>query len=197
MPALTTLQQPQMQTKSKGDERKGRVTAKLVIEDLRPTLREQFGTVVTDKLAADRRQDLAMLKILELIVSGRIPKRESENYFVTTCRVIVHGVSDLKTSAATRRTLNKALAEIEGSNGWTTRSADITEMRAWRGKRAISRAVLLLALLEKLIGPVELTGWLQSPNPNLHGRAPADLMRANGWVMLADFIDHMLTGSPT
>jgi hypothetical protein len=56
---------------------------------------------------------------------------------------------------------------------------------------------LLLTELEKLVGPVELTGWLQRPNPNLGNRAPVALMEAGRWRVLADFLDDMFTGSPT
>jgi hypothetical protein len=57
--------------------------------------------------------------------------------------------------------------------------------------------VLLLTMLEKSVGRVTFTGWLQRPNSNLSGRTPVDLMRADRWVMLADFLDDILTGSNT
>jgi len=169
----------------------------LALPDLRPSLREQFGGVATDIEAANRGNLLAILKILELIVSRRIRQRPGENYFVTICRLIVHRPPDTQTSAATRRTLNKALAEIERGNPWTTSVADIAEMHSWRGKRAVTRTILLLTILEKSIGRDALTGWLQRSNPNLGGQAPVDLMRADRWVILADFLDDMLTGSTT
>jgi hypothetical protein len=165
--------------------------------DLSPILREQFGSIVIAKKTAERRNTLAILKILELIVSGRVHQQAGEDYFVTTCRLIVYGPSDVRTSAATRRELNKALAEIKGGDLRTIGAAGIVEMRNWRGRRAVTRTILLLTMLERSIGPRELTGWLERSNPNLGNRAPADLLRANRWVMLADFIDNMLTGSPT
>jgi hypothetical protein len=169
----------------------------LTLGDLSPILREQFGSVVTARKTAERRNTLAILRILELIVSGRVPQRAGEDYFVTTCRLIVHGPSDVRTSAATSRELNKALAEIKGGDRRTIGSAGIVEMRNWRGRRAVTRTISLLTMLERSIGPRELTGWLERSNPNLGNRAPTDLMRAKRWVTLADFIDNMLTGSPT
>jgi hypothetical protein len=56
---------------------------------------------------------------------------------------------------------------------------------------------LLLTILEKMIGRVGLTEWLRRSNPNLGGQAPIDVLEAGRWVMLADFIDGMLTGSAT
>jgi hypothetical protein len=169
----------------------------LALPDLGSSLREQFEGVATDIEAANRRNLLAILKILELIVSRRIRQRPGENYFVTICRLIVHGPPDTHTSAPTRRTLNKALAEIKRGNPWTTSVADIAEMRSWRGKRAVTRTILLLTILENSIGRDALTGWLQRSNPNLGDQAPVDLMRADRWVVLADFVDDMLTGSTT
>jgi hypothetical protein len=173
------------------------VLGDLTLRDLRPSLRGQFGSSVSDMAAGERRNLLALTKIFELIVSGRIPQRAGEDYFVTVCRLIVHGLSDTQASAATRRALDKALAEIKRGNPWTTGVADLAEMRGWRGKRAVTRTVLLLSMLEKSIGRTALMGWLERPNPNLGGRSPIDLLRTHRWVMLADFLDDMLTGSTT
>ncbi len=70
-------------------------------------------------------------------------------------------------------------------------------MRSWRRKRAATRAIPLLTALSEAIAPVELAKWLEMPNPNLANRAPLDLVRAQKWLVLADFADDMLTGSPT
>jgi hypothetical protein len=48
--------------------------------DLSPILRQQFRSVVTAKKAAERRNTLAILKILELIVSGRMPQQAGEDF---------------------------------------------------------------------------------------------------------------------
>jgi hypothetical protein len=186
-----------METNAKDKQRKDRLTATQTFADLRPGLREHFGSTVSAMAAGERRNLLALTKIFELIVSGRIPQRAGEDYFVTVCRLIVHGLSDTQASAATRRALDKELAEIKRGNPWTTGVADLAEMRGWRGKRAVTRTILLLSMLEKSIGRSALMGWLERPNPNLDGRSPIDLLRTHRWVMLADFLDDMLTGSTT
>ncbi len=140
---------------------------------------------------------MALLKILELIVSGRIPQRPGEDYFHTACRLIVHGLSGLQTTAATRRAAEKAVAEIKRDTSPARSPADLVEMRNWRGKRVITRSISLLVTLERSIGQRELMRWLEKPNPNLGSRAPVDLMHATRWATLADFLDDMLTGSTT
>ncbi len=172
-------------------------TATGKLEDPRPLLREKFGNLLTDRMAAERRNTLAILKLLELIVSGRIPQRAGEDYYVTACRLIVHGLAGVQTTAATRRAADKALAEIKRDFSPARSPADLVEMRSWRGKRVITRSILLLATLEKSIGQSELMRWLEKPNPNLGSQAPVDLMHAKRWAPLADFLDDMLTGSTT
>ncbi len=185
--------------KPKRKKAKHRITEpdNLRCENLRPIVRERFDEVVTEKQPANRRRSLANLKILELIVSGKIPQRAGEDYFLTACRIISSGLSDTRVAAATKRTFNKALAEIKRADRWTTTLADMVEMRGWGAKGAITRTILLLTLLQKMIGRVELMAWLQQPNPNLGSHAPVDLMRDNRWAVLANFVDEMLTGAPT
>lgn len=166
-------------------------------EDPRPVLGEEFGDLLADRMAAGRRNTLAILKLLELIVSGRIPQRAGEDYFITACRIIVHGLSGLQTTAATRRAVGKALAEIKRDTSSARSPVDWVQMRSWRGKRVITRSILLLASLEGTIGRSQLIHWLHKPNPNLGSRAPVDLVHANRWAALAVFLDDMLTGSTT
>lgn len=167
------------------------------LENLLPILQEQFGEVVIEKQQADLQRNLASLKILELIVSGKIPQRPGEDYFTTTCRVIASVPSELKFSATTNRMLHKALADLKRADRWTTTLANIVEMRAWGTKRAVVRTVLLLTALERMIGSMELAKWLENPNPNLNQQAPVHFLRTGSWTVLADLIDDMLTGSPT
>ena len=165
------------------------------IQHLRPTLDQQFGGIWADNDPAERRNTLAILKIVELIVAGRIPQRAGEDYFVTACRLIADGPSGVQISAAARRALDKALAEVKRSD--PRAMPNMVEMRAWRGRRALTRTILLLTLVEKVIGSRELTKWLERSNPNLGRRAPVDLMRSGDWSILSDFLDDMLTGSTT
>jgi hypothetical protein len=133
-----------MKTKRKRDERKCRTADKAnLTEGLRPSLHEQFGSALTEQEVAERGNTLAILKILEQIVSGRIPQRPGEDYFVTTCRLIVHGLSGVQTTAATRRALDKALAEMKRGTPGAKRLADLVEMRGWRGKGTVTRSILL------------------------------------------------------
>lgn len=82
-------------------------------------------------------------------------------------------------------------------NRWTMKRTDLVAMRDWRRKRAPTRAILLLVLLEKSLGYAGLRSWLETHNPNLAGKAPLDLMTGRKWVILGDFLDDILTGSPT
>jgi len=160
-------------------------------------LQERFGKDVADRQAAERKRDLAVLNILGLVVTGEIPQRVNEDYFMTVCRIIGGGSIEIKTSAKTKRAINQAVAAITATSRWRTGPAQIVEMRTWRGQSAITRTILLLVVLEKLIGPADLKGWLQAPNPNLDGHTPVNLMDKGQWSVLADFIDDMLSGSPT
>jgi Protein of unknown function (DUF2384). len=74
---------------------------------------------------------------------------------------------------------------------------DLVAMRSWRGKRRISRALILIACLDRLVGPDGLKEWLESPNPRLGNSVPIALLKAGKWKLIADMIDDMLTGSPT
>jgi hypothetical protein len=179
--------------------RKDRLAAADVLspENLRPILRDQFGGVVIKKHQANRQRNLANLKILELIVSGKIAQQPGEDYFSTTCRIIASGASDPSLSAATKRTLHKALAEIRKRTRWTTNLTDIVEMREWGTKRAVVRTIMLITLLEQTIGSGEMAKWLERPNPNLNKQAPVHFLKTGSWTVLADFLDDMLTGSPT
>ena len=80
---------------------------------------------------------------------------------------------------------------------WDAKIPDLVEMRAWRGNRRITRTVVLLACLSKLLDFEDLQRWLENPNPNLGGHSPTDLLTRGRWTVLADFINDMLTGSPT
>lgn len=191
---MKSLKQPQ---KTKEPKAPSNVTETLALEHLRPLLHEGFGKDAADKLAAERKRDLAVLRILELVVAGEIPQRPNEDYFMTTCRMIGSGRSEAKTSARAKRAIDQAVADIIATSRWRTGPAEIAKMRAWRGKSAITRVILLLNALEKLIGPADLKGWMETPNPNLDGRTPAYILHKGRWSVLADAIDDMLTGSPT
>lgn len=73
---------------------------------------------------------------------------------------------------------------------------DLADMRSWRGKRSISRALVLVTWLDGLFDPGSLLPWLESPNPRLDGAAPIDLLEAGKWKVFADLIDDMFTGAP-
>jgi hypothetical protein len=186
-------------TNQQREIRKGRLAAADVLspENLPLIVRGQFGGAVIENREAERQRNLANLKILELIVAGKIRQRPGEDYFTTTCRLIASGTSDPTISAATKRTLHKALAEIRNRTRWTTNLADIVEMREWGTKRAVVRTILLLTLLEQTIGSGEMAKWLERPNPNLNNQAPVHFLKTGSWTVLADFLDDMLTGSPT
>ncbi len=135
--------------------------------------------------------------MVELIVAGKVPQKPGEDYYVTACRLAVEGFETLKLSPETRRALSRACSELESERRCAKRCVDIVGMRSWRGKRAPTRTILLLTALGETIGPVELTKWLETPNPNLGNRAPINLALRGQWSCVADFVDDMLTGSPT
>ena len=178
--------------------RKERLTAADIgsLQNVRPLLRRYCESeVIKHRQEAKQRSLLAILTILELIVSGAIPQPPGEDYTATACRLVQHGLRKTKVSVKTRKKFNQALAALKES--WTMNLGDIVKMRRWRVKRVGTRALLLMALLEKMIGPADMRKWLRNPNPNLSGKAPLDLARKGKWLVLADFIDDMLTGSPT
>ena len=178
--------------------RKERLTAAVIgsLKNLRPLFRQYCDCdLIMQRQEAKKRSLLAILTILELIVSGSIPQATGEDYTTTACRLVQHGLCKVKVSGSTRRKFNKALAALKES--WTVNLIDIVKMRGWRGKRATTRALLLMALMEKTIGSAAMRKWLRNPNPNLAGKAPLDLARTGKWLVLADFVDDMLTGSPT
>ena len=183
---------------AKAKDRKHRLTAADIgsLKNVRPLLRRHCESeVIKQRQEAKQRSLLAILTILELIVSGAIPQSPGEDYTTTACRLVQNGLRKAKVSPKTRRKFNKAWAGLKQS--WTMNRLDVVKMRSWRGKRVGTRALLLMALLEKMIGPADMRNWLRNPNPNLAGKAPLDLARTGKWLVLADFIDDMLTGSPT
>lgn len=183
----------------KGLANKEELTRSAIVsaDNVRPVLHAYFGNVVADKHEAERLTKLAALKIFEFIVSGQVPHLPGEDYYVTACRLIGQGLKDIKASPNTKRALAKLFKNLRPDKRWTTTAADVVEMRKWRGKRAPTRAILLLTLLQGIIGPAELAKWLESSNPNLADEAPIDLLQKTKWTLLADFIDDMMTGSPT
>lgn len=74
---------------------------------------------------------------------------------------------------------------------------DLVAMRAWKGKRSITRTVVLLTRLDGILKPGSLSEWLETPKFKLNGRAPIDLLALGEWTVLADVIDDMLTGAPS
>ena len=74
---------------------------------------------------------------------------------------------------------------------------DLVVMRNWKGRRAITRAIVLLTCFDQLLIPGKLQDWIERPNPNLEGASPADLLKQGEWTVLADLVDDMLTGAPT
>ncbi len=186
-----------MKTNRKESKRHITHPGNLRCENLRPRLDRFLSNLISDKQEADKRSKLATLKFLELIASGQVPQLSGEDEFQTACRLVVHGVGEIKTSASTRKKLKNALDTLMEPNRWTMKRADLVAMRDWRRKRAPTRAILLLALLEKSIGYAGLRSWLETRNPNLAGKAPLELMAGRKWVILGDFLDDILTGSPT
>jgi hypothetical protein len=74
---------------------------------------------------------------------------------------------------------------------------DLVAMRSWTGNQSITRALVLIACLDRLLGAEGLKEWLESPNPRLGNSVPIALLKAGKWKLIADLIDDMLTGSPT
>ncbi len=60
-----------------------------------------------------------------------------------------------------------------------------------------------LAFLERIarirvrLSDVDFRKWLRVPNSLLDGKRPLDLLAEGEWQVLADFVDDLLTGSPT
>lgn len=74
---------------------------------------------------------------------------------------------------------------------------DLVDMRSWRGKRSITRALVLASWLDALMDPGAFPKWLESPNPRLNGTAPVDLLHSGKWTVFADLVDDMFTGAPS
>lgn len=72
---------------------------------------------------------------------------------------------------------------------------DLNAMRSWKGKRKITRTVLLLVLLERVLSHDEFTRWIERPNQLLGSDAPIDLLNRRQWRMMGDFLDDFLTGA--
>ena len=173
MPIVTPLYNFKMQTK-KNARKEDRATAKEMraLENLRPRLHRFLSNMISDKQEADKRSKLAALKILELIASGQVPQLSGEDEFQTACRLVVHGVGEIKTSASTRKKLKNALDTLMEPNRWTMKTADLVAMRDWRGKRAPTRAILLLSRSKNQLGtPIYGRGWksaIQTWQARLH-----------------------------
>ncbi|MGH7973674.1 MAG: hypothetical protein ACREIC_33570, partial [Limisphaerales bacterium] len=60
------------------------------LKNLPPSLRQRFGSAAIEKQEAERKSTLAILRILELLVTGKIPHPAREDYFAATCRLILH-----------------------------------------------------------------------------------------------------------
>jgi hypothetical protein len=54
-----------------------------------------------------------------------------------------------------------------------------------------------IARLRLRLSDVDFRKWLRIPNALLDGKRPLDLLAQGGWQVLADFVDDLLTGSPT
>lgn len=74
---------------------------------------------------------------------------------------------------------------------------DLVAMRTWKGKRGITRTVVLLTCLDGILKPGSLVEWLETPISKLNGRAPIDLLALGKWTAVGDVIDDMLTGAPS
>lgn len=75
------------------------------------------------------------------------------------------------------------------------RVPDFAAMRPWRGKRAIVRAMILLAFwIQGFKAGRGIIPWLDHPNPLLDGDSPADVIMRGQWRIFADMLDEMLTG---
>jgi hypothetical protein len=54
-----------------------------------------------------------------------------------------------------------------------------------------------VARLLTILSETEFRRWLRTPNPNLGQDTPLAWLERGRWQALADFVDDMLTGSPT
>lgn len=87
----------------------------------------------------------------------------------------------------------------------------LSELGRWlgRSRQALSKAPEAeslqdaLAFFERIarirlrLSDVDFRKWLRIPNALLDGKRPLDLLAQGKWQVLADFVDDLLTGSPT
>lgn len=140
----------------------------------------------------EKRRGLAILKLMELIVSGEVPRPVGEDETLTIYRLIAHGVGDLNVSESTKKKISKALAVLKKSNRWEIKPVDILAMRGWHESRAASRAIVLITLFGKSSTHAAVAEWLEAPNPRLNGKAPIYFVQNQQWTKLADYLDALL-----
>lgn len=87
----------------------------------------------------------------------------------------------------------------------------LSQLAAWLGrtKQAVGKTpdadslqdalgyferVARLRLITK--GDAEFRKWLRTPHPEVAGKNPLELMAKGQWQALADFVEHILTGTP-
>jgi hypothetical protein len=162
------------------------------LQDIDPALARFVKHEVLKIRQADTRRKLAVVKLMEFVVSGKVPKPVEEDDTVTVCRLISNGVRDLDVSESTKRKISIALAPFNEASRWKAKTKDVVAMREWRGSRAATRAILLIVLLGKACGHAQMETWLENPNPKLNGNAPVDFVRAQKWTELADHLDAVL-----
>jgi hypothetical protein len=87
----------------------------------------------------------------------------------------------------------------------------LSELGQWtrRSRQALNKAPDAESLQETLafferiarlrlrVSDVDFRKWLRIPNALLDGKRPLDLLAQGQWQVLADFVDDLLTGSPT
>lgn len=87
----------------------------------------------------------------------------------------------------------------------------LSELGRWMGRsrQALNKAPEAeslqdsLAFFERIarirlrLSDVDFRKWLRIPNALLDGKRPLDLLAQGQWQVLADFVDDLLTGSPT
>jgi len=159
------------------------------LQNIDPSLRRFIEGEMHKIRQADKRRRLAVLRLLEFVVSGMVPRPAGEDDTVTVCRLISNGARDLNVSRSMKRKINKALAPFKRRNRWTAKTEDVVRMREWRGPRAATRAIVLIVLVGETCGHGEMQKWLENPNPNFDGKTPIDFVLAQKWKELADHLD--------
>src|SRR6185437_3575867 len=101
------------------------------LQDIDPPL-TRFIQDEADKIRREEtRRGLGILKLMELVVSGDIPRPFGEDQTVTIYRLIAHGVHGLNVGENTKRKIKQALAALKRPNRREFKNTDIVAMRRW------------------------------------------------------------------